>query len=204
MLLLGRDLSPFVRRTATTLNILGISYERKIVAAAEDGELIRRFNPLGRIPALVLDNDEVVIDSAAIIDFALELAENSEQILPARGDLRRKVLRLSAMATGAMEKGVTGAYERTQRPPQFLYEPYRQKVLDQALAGLAEISSATPKSGYIGGALPNLADINAVVAYDFINIVAPDAVGVASLGALENLSERANALEAFASTRWQP
>lgn len=54
MLLVGRDLSPFVRRTATLLNVLRMRYKRRIVSAAEHAEEIRSHNPLGRVPALVV------------------------------------------------------------------------------------------------------------------------------------------------------
>ena len=89
MRLLGRDLSPFVRRTATVMNLLGLEYERQIVATGEDGDLIRTYNPLGRVPALILD-DEVLIDSTAILDYVLELAEH-QTLLPRSGSVRRRV-----------------------------------------------------------------------------------------------------------------
>jgi glutathione S-transferase len=203
MILLGRDLSPFVRRSATLLNLLGISYERKIVATAEDTDLIRKYNPLGRVPALILAHD-VIVDSHAIVDFALETAGYPENVLPGSGEGRRAVLKLVAVATGVMEKSVTGAYERSQRPAEFVYEPYRTSVLEQATTGLEFLAACCPDSGYFGGASPNLADVNAVVAYDFLGIVSPELSNAENLIPLRGLSERANRVTAFATTVWKP
>ena len=202
MILLGRDLSPFVRRTATVLNLLGVNYERRIVSTADDAEEIRQHNPLGRVPALIIDS-EALVDSAAIIDYALELADPEHKLLAAAGVARRRTLQLSALATGAMEKGVASAYEVAQRPAELVHAPYREKLQQQALAGLAALDQQTPANGWFGGTAPDLADVNAVVAFDFLNIVAADAVQSLAEGALAQLSARANEQVAFASTRWQ-
>ena len=75
MLLIGRDLSPFVRRTATVIEVLGLPYERRKLATADAPEAVAEFNPLARVPALVLEDGEVLIDSAAIIDYLLEIGD---------------------------------------------------------------------------------------------------------------------------------
>ncbi len=73
MLLIGRDLSPFVRRTATVLNLLVWTIHEGTVNTVDDKEFIARHNPLGRVPALKLDDDDVLIDSHAIIDYLLDM-----------------------------------------------------------------------------------------------------------------------------------
>jgi glutathione S-transferase len=200
MILVGRDLSPFVRRTATVLNLLGLPYERRTLNTNDDADELRKYNPLGRVPALLLDA-EALIDSAAIIDYALEIGDTEHQLLAAAGPQRRHVLQLSAIATGAMEKGVASAYEVANRPKELVHKPYREKLQLQALAGLLALDKQAPSAGWFGGASPNLADVNAVVAYDFAGIVAPEIAKRIS-GPLAALSDRANATDAFARTRW--
>ena len=206
MILLGRDLSPFVRRCATLLNVLNLDYERMIVAAAEDGELIRQYNPLGRIPALILDT-EVIIDSAAIVDHALQIGDADHVVLPSEPTQRREVLRASALATGTMEKGLTCTYEITQRPSEFMYEPYRHKLAEQVTAGLTALENSLGSRQWFGTRQPNLADINAVVAFDYIAFLEaeliPDITNTQTFTNLAGLSARTNALPAFASTRWR-
>ena len=48
----------------------------------KDFELIRQFDPLGRVPALVLADGESLIDSAAILDFLDDLVGPERALLP--------------------------------------------------------------------------------------------------------------------------
>ncbi len=202
MILIGRTLSPFVRRSAILMNLAAAPYEQKPLAAATDGDELAQYNPLRRVPALVLDNHDVVIDSSAIIDYILENFDPDHRLCPASGDNRRHTLYLSAVATGTMEKAVAAVYERNQRPKEFVYEPYREKLLDQVYEGLPELERHAEGITWFGGDTPNLADVNAVVAYDFANIISPDTTEAAAPDHLAALSSRANALPAFANTRW--
>ena len=199
MILVGRDLSPFVRRCAIVMNLLGLEYERKIVAAAQDAELIKRYNPLGRVPALILA-DEVVIDSHAIIDYLLDTYDEAEALLAKTGDARRQALKINALAVGTMEKAVASAYERTLRPKEFIYGPYLTKLNDQVAAGLEALDLVCPSDSWIGGATPGLVDVSAVVAFDQAGIVLPELQGIA--GNLATLSVKSEGLAAFLEPRW--
>ena len=53
MILIGMFDSPFVRRVAVSMNLLGIAFEHRNWSVGKDFELIRQFNPLGRVPTLV-------------------------------------------------------------------------------------------------------------------------------------------------------
>ncbi len=203
MLLIGRTLSPFVRRTATLLHLLEIEHEDKPVAATTHPEEVRAVNPLARIPVLVLDDGETIVDSHAIVDYALEIGDPEGRVLPKQGAARRQVLYTSAIATGVMEKGVASAYERTQREEAYIYPPYLDKLLGQVHDGLAALETQTPLDAWWGGDAPNLADINAVVAYEFIGIVAPDIAQRAAPRNLPALSALADAHSAFTQTRWE-
>ena len=217
MLLIGRDLSPFVRRCATVFNLLELPYERRSAATEEDGDYIREHNPLGRVPALLLGSraedagdtpgfeapHDVIIDSAAIIDYALEVSANGPKLLAPEGQERRQVLYLSAVATGVMEKIVASAYEVRMRPKESVYGPYLERLQGQAVAGLVELN-ARANDSYFGGDSPCLADVNAVIAYDQVKIVAPQILAKSELPKLARLSDQANELAAFATTRWQP
>jgi len=202
MILLGRNLSPFVRRSATVLQLLNVEHEQRILNTADDIDFIRQHNPLGRVPALVLADDETLVDSAAIIDHVLEIADQDHALLPASGAERRRTLYLSALATGAMEKGVASAYEKTQRPAELYSEAIRDRLRGQAFAGLATLDDALGDADWFGGATPNLADVNAVVAFDFLGIVAPDAPELGRFTSLQSLTHRSAKLAAFANTRW--
>jgi len=73
MILVGKLASPFKRRTSITLKILGL-HNRLEPNSTADREALRRFNPLGRVLALVFDDGETLVDSLTIIDHLVHLA----------------------------------------------------------------------------------------------------------------------------------
>ena len=74
MILIGMFDSPFVRRVAVSMHLLGIAFEHRNWSVGKDFELIRQFNPLGRVPILVQPDGETLIESAAILDLLDEYA----------------------------------------------------------------------------------------------------------------------------------
>ena len=86
MRLIGVNRSPYTRRVAITLATHGVAYEQK---AAYRGfgnrDQVRRHNPLGRIPALVLDDGETLVDSGAIVDFLDERYGGERAHVPKAG-----------------------------------------------------------------------------------------------------------------------
>ena len=76
MVLVGRYRSPFTRRVAISLRILDIAYEHLPYTAWSQLEAVRRVNPVGRVPALVLDSGESLFDSTAILDHLDQLCRS--------------------------------------------------------------------------------------------------------------------------------
>ena len=128
MLLIGMFDSPFVRRVAVTLKLLEIPFEHGNWSVGKDFERIREFNPLGRVPTLVLPNGEKLFESAAILDYLDEFVGAERALLPARGPDRRTALNLMAMATGAAEKGVMQVYEGVFRPESKRHQPWLDRL----------------------------------------------------------------------------
>ena len=64
MLLIGMFDSPFVRRVAVSMKLLGLSFEHANWSVGRDFDRIREYNPLGRVPTLVLPNGEKLFESA--------------------------------------------------------------------------------------------------------------------------------------------
>ena len=110
--LIGHYDSPFVRRVGVSLHVLGMPFERELLSVFGDAEAMRAFNPLVRVPALVLDDGECLIDSAAILDHLDEIVGPERALLPARGKARRDALQTMALATGIGDKAIAIAYER--------------------------------------------------------------------------------------------
>ncbi|MSO84611.1 MAG: glutathione S-transferase family protein [Rhodospirillales bacterium] len=201
MILIGRYRSPFVRRVAATLKLYGIPYERRVLSTITDGDAIRAVNPLGRVPALILDSGETLIESVAILDYLDETAGPARALVPPRGAGRREVLQRVAMTIGAVEKAVALAYEIQRRPKQLIYPEWAEKLQGQARAGLAEIDRALgPDKQWLALGRLTQADVSAVATWDFLGNMLAGTFAPAEFPRLAALSERANRLPAFAET----
>jgi glutathione S-transferase len=102
VILVGQYSSPFVRRVGVSLRVLGFEYQHDTRPVFRDFDSVRQTNPVGRIPSLVLDDGEVLIDSAAILDWLDEAVGPARALLPRAGPDRRRALRAIAFATGAI------------------------------------------------------------------------------------------------------
>ncbi|CAO3353011.1 glutathione S-transferase family protein [Azospirillum palustre] len=112
MILIGQYDSPFVRRVAIALRLYGMAYEHRPWSVFSDAAEIARFNPLKRVPTLVLADGEVLIESGAILDHLDEVAGPDRALIARQGPERRRSLKLSALATGLADKAVSLVYER--------------------------------------------------------------------------------------------
>jgi glutathione S-transferase len=112
MILIGQYDSPFVRRVAVALRLYGIGYEHRPWSTFGDADRIAPFNPLRRVPTLVLDDGETLIESGAILDHLDELVGPSRAMIAEHGEQRRYALKVCALATGLADKAVSLIYER--------------------------------------------------------------------------------------------
>jgi glutathione S-transferase len=69
MILIGQYDSPFVRRVGIALTLYELPFTHEPWSTFGDAEKIKRYNPLIRVPTLVLDNGEVLIESHSILDY---------------------------------------------------------------------------------------------------------------------------------------
>ena len=126
---------------------------------------MRAQNPLGRIPALVLDNGEVLVDSGAIIDHLDEVHGRDRALTPAAGADRRAVLKVAALMMGACDKGLHAAYERNHHPPEKVHQPWIDDCMAQMTTALAAVEAmADPATPYLLLGRLTQADVTAFIA----------------------------------------
>jgi len=115
MKLLGTNTSPYVRKVRLVLLEKNIPHDYFIDAPRELGSQVALANPLGRIPALILDDETCVFDSPVITEYADTL--NDVPILIPRNDAlaRMRVKRWEALADGMMDSAV-GVRNEMMRP----------------------------------------------------------------------------------------
>jgi len=112
MILIGQYDSSFVRRVGIALRLYDMPFEHRPWSVFGDAERIAALNPLTRVPTLVLDDGEVLVDSATILDHLDELAGADRALHPRAGPVRRESLKVAALASGIADKTVSLFYER--------------------------------------------------------------------------------------------
>jgi glutathione S-transferase len=112
MILIGQYDSPFVRRVGVALRLYGFAFKHRPWSTFGDADKIAPYNPLRRVPTLVLDDGEVLIESTAILDHLDEAAGPSRAMIAENGPRRREALKVCALATGLGDKAVSLVYER--------------------------------------------------------------------------------------------
>jgi glutathione S-transferase len=196
MILVGQYDSPYVRRVAVSLRLLGLDYRHDTRSVFGDFDSMRTTNPLGRIPSLVLDDGAVLIDSAAILDWLDETVGPERALLAPRGLERRAQLRRIALATGAVDKAGAAAYERIIRPPAHRWPEWIARCRTQAEGAIAALA-AEP---WPEGRRLDQAQITTACMLRYVAISDPELMPAGRYPALDALSARCEARPEFAAT----
>jgi glutathione S-transferase len=197
MMLIGQYDSPFVRRVAIALRLYGLPFEHNPWSTFGDADKIAPYNPLRRVPTLVLDDGESLIESTAILDYLDELVGPAEAMIADGGPDRRHALKICSLATGLGDKAVSLVYERVLRKDQSRVWVARCEaqiggVLEVLEAQRAAIASPFWFSDRIGHA-----DIAVACVLRFTGEAHPGLLGATRYPALAAHAARCEALPPF-------
>ncbi|HEX6274253.1 MAG TPA: glutathione S-transferase N-terminal domain-containing protein [Polyangiaceae bacterium] len=197
MILIGQYDSPFVRRVAIAMRRYGIAYEHRPWSVFADAEKIARYNPLRRVPALVLDDGVALVESSVILDALDEMAGPERALVPRSGPERREALRLMALATGFADKAVSLYLEPLFRsaPSERWLARCREQIAD-TLDVLEADRSKRPSDWWLGAALGHV-DIAVACALGYLREAHPDFFSVRRWPKLAAHAARADELEDF-------
>ena len=202
MKLIGGFGSPYVRRVAVSLNILGFDWEQEAVSAFDNPDPVKKYNPLVRVPTLVLDDGEALVESYAILDALDDMAGDAKRLMPASGAARRTVMQLTAVSTGTMDKAVWAYYEGRFHQQEKVHEPWVEHNEGQVMGGLGHLDACAIKAGdgwLAGGGRISQADISAAVAIGFANRVRPNLGVLEAFPHLAAFAARCEAMDEFTS-----
>lgn len=198
MKLIGGFLSPYVRRTAVSLNQMGLKWDSEAVSVWDDPAAVKQHNPLVRVPTLVLEDGEALVESYAILD-ALDEMAGDKRLTPASGPERRKVMKTTAVAAGSIDKTIWAVYELRFHDKEHASRKWVEHNEEQALGGFEWLNKAAEAAGDGWLCGPNItqADITAAVGFSFANKVRPKLDLASKFPALAAHNARAEALDAF-------
>ena len=196
MILVGQYDSFPTRRVAVALHHYGIAFDRDTRSVFSDAAAIGRISPLTRIPTLILDDGEVLIDSAAILDHLDESVGPEKALIPPFGPLRRRILQDTALAMGAGEKAGQIVYEHHFHDGAGASAAWLERCRTQLGPGLAELERRCGPAWFCGDSISH-ADIAAACTIGYLRLRVPAAFPTGGYPRLEALAARCEALAPF-------
>jgi glutathione S-transferase len=197
MFLIGQYDSPFVRRVAIALRLYGLPFEHKPWSTFGDADSIAPHNPLRRVPTLVLDSGEALIESTAILDYLDELVGPEKAMLPTKGAERRHQLRICALASGLGDKSVSLVYESVLRKEQLKLWVDRCEAQITGALDVLEQERLAARTPYLFGERIGHSDIMVVCALRFTHEAHPNLYNATRYPALVAHAARCEALPPF-------
>src|ERR1700676_1007842 len=197
MILIGQYDSPFVRRVAIALRLYELSFEHRPWSTFADGDKIAPYNPLRRVPTLVLGSGEVLIESTAILDYLDDLVGPEDAMIAPRGPARHRALKICALATGLGDKAVSLVYERVLRKdPSKLWVERCEAQIGSVLEALEKERAAVSTPYWFGTRIGH-ADIAVACVLRFTGEAHPALLSAARYPALSAHAARCEALPPF-------
>ena len=196
--LIGMYDSSYTRRVAITMTLLGLPFEHRAWSVGREFDRIRAYNPLGRVPVLVLGDGEVLVESAMILDHIDQQVGPQRALLPPSGTARRQAQILIALATGAIDKAILIVLERIFRPEAMRSDVFLARCHSQVHGALAELDrrcAARVGHDWLVGDAMSQADISVACFATHVREAVP--LDFAPYPALRAHVERCEALPVF-------
>ena len=140
--LLASETSPYARKVRIVADILGVVDKIAVQPAntTDPADPLRKTNPLGKMPALVLENGEAVFDSRVIVEY-LENKFGDGRIIPRDPDRRVRELTLAALAEGVNDALLLHSYEGRYREPAQVSQRWLDHQYGKITRGLDYIAA---------------------------------------------------------------
>jgi len=196
MKLIGMLDSPYVRRVAISLQLMGLRFEHQNLSVFRTYKEFSAINPVVKAPTLVCDDGEVLMDSSLILDYAESLAEPARRLMPPQLPARQQALHRIGLALAMCEKAVQIYYEHELRPPEKRHAPWLDRVTTQLHSAARLLDDAVGRHPFAAEHLDQ-AGISTAVAWQFVQRALPDVLAVPAFPALAAWSGEAEALPVF-------
>ncbi|WP_280156263.1 glutathione S-transferase [Piscinibacter sp. XHJ-5] len=198
MQLIGMLDSPYVRRIAVSLQLLGLPFEHRSVSVFRGFDEFSRINPVVKAPTLVCDDGTVLMDSTLILQYAEGLAGVRRSLMPTGAAERQHALRVIGLALAGCEKTVQIVYEHGLRPAEKVHAPWLARITAQALAAYGaleeELARRPPAAD---SASIDQAGVTAAVVWHFTQSMLPQVVPAKDFPVLQAFTARAEQMAQF-------
>ncbi|MCD8494389.1 MAG: glutathione S-transferase [Burkholderiaceae bacterium] len=167
MKLIGSLTSPYVRKVRVVMAEKKLECEFELEDVWSPNTEIQTYNPLGKVPCLVMEDGGALFDSRVIVEY-LDTLSPYNRLIPQAGRERAAVRCWEALADGVLDAAVTIFKER-QRPAEQISQPWIDRQLGKINASLKAMSQALGDQPFCRGNSVTLADIAAGCALAYLN-----------------------------------
>lgn len=200
MKLIGTLTSPYVRKVRIVLAEKKLEYELVLDDVWGEDPQVPEFNPLGKVPCLIMDENGSLFDSRVIVEY-LDTLSPVGRLIPPSGRDRTAVKRWEAVADGIMDAAVTARTEDTQRPAELRSQAVKDRQMGKITAALDYMNADLDDHAFCVGVNLCLADIAVGSALGYLDFRFPDLNWRAQHDNLTRLYEKLDARPSFISTR---
>jgi glutathione S-transferase/catechol 2,3-dioxygenase-like lactoylglutathione lyase family enzyme len=196
--LIGMLDSPYVRRVAVSLRLLGIDFRHEPLSVFRTFPAFAAINPVVKAPTLVCDDGTVLMDSTLILEYAEAIAPGARTLVASGADERRQALHVLGLALAACEKAVQLVYERSLRPVEKRHAPWVERATGQLVAACDGLEGALGRRPLaVDSATIGQDGVTAAVVWRFIQESVPAAVPTSRCPLLAAHSAAAESLAEF-------
>ena len=165
--LIANTTSPYGRKVRIALAEKKFEYQFSEVSPWTPENPVHAFNPLGKIPVLVLDDGTHLYDSRVIVEY-LDTVSPVSRLIPEPSRQRIAVKRLEALADGLSEAAIAIVLER-RRPVRQQSKEWIERQQMKLVAGTAELAEELADKLWCNGEAYSLADIAAGCALGYLS-----------------------------------
>lgn len=198
MKLIGSHTSPYTRKVRIVLAEKKIEYDFVVESPWTPGNKVADYNPLGKIPVLVLDDDTALFDSRVIVEYIDNVTPNNK-LFPAPNRERIEVKRWEALADGLCDAAVAALLER-KRPANEQSADWIERQFAKVKRALAFMSEELDDKSFCMGTHISMADLALGTALGYLNFRFPEIAWQADHPNLSKLYDKLMQRPAFADT----
>jgi glutathione S-transferase len=158
MKLIGSPASPFVRKVRVVMAEKRLDYEFIVEDVWTPGSTIQQFNPLGKVPCLIMEDGGAMFDSRVIVEY-LDTLSPVGKLVPPNGRERAEVKCWEALADGVLDAAVLMRLEKTRRAEEHQSSEWIERQMGKVQAGLKSMSSGLKDTAFCTGNHYTLADV---------------------------------------------
>ena len=200
MKLIGSLTSPYVRKTRVVLAEKKLEYEFVLEDVWANDSTIQQYNPLGKIPCLIMDDGGALFDSRVIVEY-LDTLSPVGRLLPQQGRERAAVKCWEAIADGVLDAAVAINIENNRREAQFRSEAWVDRQQSKLNAALDHMNrSLEEQPAFCTGVNFSLADVAVGCALGYLDLRFEELAWRQKYPNLQRLEEKLRTRPSFINT----